>query len=67
VERGGRRYRIDLGGDSNDEKKTKLQYTLALDGRRSIVLHPSTNQKRAGVSKGGIERWRDHRGAWGRV
>ncbi len=46
-------------------KKNEIIITVALDGQRLIVLYPTTNQKRAGVSKGGIERWLDHRGAWG--
>jgi hypothetical protein len=50
VERVGGRYRFDLGGDSNDEKKTKLLYTLALDGRQSIILHTTTNQKRPALA-----------------
>jgi len=40
-------YRIDLGGDKNDKKMT-LYYTLAFDSHQSIILHTTTNLKRAG-------------------
>jgi hypothetical protein len=61
----GEHYCINLGDDSNDEKYVQINYPVALDSRQSIMAHTTTNQKRAGVTQGGIERWRDHRGAWG--
>ena len=57
-------YSIDLGGDLNDEKKQNIN-TLALDGRRLIILDTTTNQKQAdAVEEIGVRR-RDHQGAWG--
>ncbi len=38
---------------------------MALDGRQSMMAQTTTNQKRAGVTQGGIERWCNHQGAWG--
>jgi hypothetical protein len=32
-----------------------------------MMAHTTTNQKKAGAMQGGIERWRNHRGAWGGV
>jgi hypothetical protein len=29
-----------------------------------MIAQTTTNQKRAGATQGGIERWRDHQGAW---
>jgi hypothetical protein len=56
----GERYRIDSGDDFNDEKYIQINYLVALDGRQSMMEHTTTNQKRAGATQGGIERWRDH-------
>ena len=61
----GERYRIDLGDDFNDEICIQINYSVALDGRQSMMAHTTTNQKRAGAMQGGIEMWRDHRGVWG--
>ncbi len=64
MERGGRCYHIDLGGDSNDKRKKYIIHP----GFRQLPIDcftPNNQPKRAGVSKGGIERWRDRRGAWG--
>ena len=53
----GGRYGIDLGGDSNDEKKTKISYTLALDGCRSIIITQQPTKKgpewHRGIARGG--------------
>ncbi len=67
LEHMGGRYHINLGGDLNDEKKTKLLYTLALDGRQTIILHATTNQKQAPIMEESRERRQDYRGAWGGV
>jgi hypothetical protein len=61
----GECYRIDSGDDSNNEKYIQINYLVALDRSQLIMEHTTTNQKRAGATQGGIERWRDHRGAWG--
>ncbi len=66
MERRGRRYRINLGSNLND-KKTQIIIHPGLRRPPINCFTPNNQPKRARVSKGGIERWRDHRGAWGGV
>ena len=44
---------------------TTIKYTLALDGRRSIILYTTTNQKHAETANEGTNRRWDWGGAWG--
>ena len=60
-ERVGARHSTNLGGDLDNEKYIYIQYTLALDGRRLIILHTTTNQKQADAVNKSRERRRDHR------
>ena len=46
---------------SNNEKK---KYTMALNGRRPMNFHTTTNQKQADAEEERRQRRRDHRGAW---
>jgi hypothetical protein len=39
---------------------TKIRKMKALDGRRLIFCHATSNQKHGGVTKGGWDRPRDH-------
>ncbi len=50
----GECYRINLGDESNNEKYIKINYSVALDGRQSMMAHTTTNQKRAGATQGGL-------------
>ncbi len=65
LERMGGRYRINLGGNSNDEKINKINIYPGLDGRQTIILHATINQKQAPIIEESRERRRDYRGAWG--
>jgi hypothetical protein len=47
---------------SNKEKK---KYTMALNGRRPINFHATTNQKQVDVVEERRQRRRNHQGAWG--
>ncbi len=58
-------YRFDMGSNSKDKIKNKILYTVALDGRWSINLHTTTNQKQAPIMEESRERRQDYRGAWG--
>ena len=42
-----------------------IKYTLALDGRRSIILYTTTNQKHAETANEGTDRSWDRGGAQG--
>ena len=53
-------HSINLGGDSDNEKNANIYYTLALDGRRSIILHTTTNQKQAHMVYESRKRRRNH-------
>ncbi len=50
-----------ISGRQNERRKKlqKLNTTKALDGRRSIFCHATTNQKHAGMMEGGWYRPRD--------
>jgi hypothetical protein len=51
---------IFWGGELNNEKKLQKKNTIkALDGRRLIFFHATTNQKHAGVTEGGWDRPHD--------
>ncbi len=67
MERVGGRYRFDMGSNSKDKKKPKILYTVALDGRWSINLRTTTNQKQAPIMEESRERRQDYWGAWGGV
>ncbi len=62
VEHVGGRYRFDMGSNLKD-KKPKILYTVALDGRWSINLHTTTNQKQVPIMEESRERRQDYRGA----
>ncbi len=47
------------GGKLNDEKITEINTTKALDGRRLIFCHATTNQKHVGMMEGGWDMPRD--------
>ena len=65
MEHVGGHYRFDMGSNLKDKKKSKILYTVALDGRWSINLHTTTNQKQAPIIEESRERRQDYRGAWG--
>ena len=56
MERVGGRYRFDMSSNSKDKKKPKILYTVALDGRWSINLHTTTNQKQAPIMEESVGR-----------
>ena len=46
-------------------KKINIKYTTALDGRRSMTLNATTNQKQAAATEGSMEGICNERDAWG--
>jgi len=55
-------FLVYRGGDGT---MTAIKYTLALDGRRSIILYTTTNQKPAEMANEGTDRSWDRGGAQG--
>ena len=43
---------IVWSGEWNDEKINKIKYIMALDGRQSMNLYTTTNQKQSAVMEG---------------
>ena len=43
-----------------------MKYNTALDGRQSMNLYTTTNQKQAAATEGTTEGRRDEREAWGK-
>ena len=46
---------IVWGGELIDEKIYNIKYTAALNGRRSMILNATTNQKLAATTEGSME------------
>ena len=57
---------IVWGGELSDEKILNIKYTAALNGRRLMILNPTTNQKLAAATKGSMEGRCDEQEAWGK-
>ena len=54
-ERVGGHRPIVWGGELSDEKIYNIKYTAALNGRRSMMVNTTTNQKLAAATKGSME------------
>ena len=39
----------------SNEKQQKIKYTMALNGRRLMILNATTNQKQVGAMEGSME------------
>jgi hypothetical protein len=50
----------------SDKKEKYIKYTMALNGRWSMILNTITNQKLATASEGSMEGWCDRQEAWGK-
>ncbi len=46
---------IVWGGELIDEKILNIKYTAALNGRRSMIINATTNQKLAAATKGSMD------------
>ena len=46
---------IVWGGELSDEKILNIKYTAALNGRWSMMVNTTTNQKLAAATKGSME------------
>ena len=57
---------IVWGGELIDEKIYNIKYTAALNGRRSMIINATTNQKLATATKGSMEGSCDEREAQGK-
>ncbi len=51
----GGHHPIVWGGELRDEKIYNIKYTAALNGRRSMIINTTTNQKLAAATKGSME------------
>jgi len=54
------------GGELIDENIYNIKYTAALNGRRSMIINATTNQKLAAATKGSMEGSCDEREAQGK-
>ncbi len=61
---GGHRS-IVWGVELSNEKETNIKYTTALNGRRSMIVNATTNQKLAAATEGSMEGRCDEREARG--
>lgn len=57
---------IVWGGELIDKKIQNIKYTAALNGRRSMMVNTTTNQKLAAATKGSMEGRCDEREAQGK-
>jgi hypothetical protein len=44
-----------MGHQMERQKKSKKKYTMALNGRRLIIFHTTTNQKQAAETEGSMK------------
>ena len=54
---------IVWSGEWNDEKINKIKYIMALDGRQSMNLYTTTNQKQSAMMKGTMDGRREEQEA----
>jgi hypothetical protein len=52
--------------EARDEKNWEMGWVLAIDGRRSNILHTKTNRKQAAATEGTMKGRRDEQEAWGK-
>ena len=54
------------GGKLGDNKIKKIKYVVAFNGRQSMNLHTTTNQKQSAAMDGTKNGRRNEREAWGK-